>query len=355
MNEKIKKTKDWVLKINAHWQKYWLWYTLGAVVLCFLLAAYAFRVAWVPEGTDKPVVGNLTFRHPLTGEKIATEVTRPQVFGVMVENSADAWPLAGVEDAFLVIEAPVEANIPRLEAFYYDDQATVDKIGPVRSARPYYLDWAQEFDALYAHCGGSPAALDLINENNIFDLNEFWSGKYFWRSPSRYAPHNVYTSSELLGSALTTTSTTRQTPELNYGLWNFKDDSPAENPSDSDLIIGGGFAYTTEWRYEAATNKYTRWQSGQEVKAEDGDSIFANNVAVVYTSISVIDSIGRREIETVGEGDALVLQDGRKITAVWKKESVDDRLRFYAEDGKEIVWNAGVTWIEVVSTTVSGD
>ncbi|MFA6132216.1 MAG: DUF3048 domain-containing protein [Patescibacteria group bacterium] len=353
MNEKIKKVKELLLKTNKHWQKYWWQYTLGVFFLCLLLIAYAFRVMWLPEKSPEQVVENLLFRHPLTGEKTEGETVRPQVFGVMVENSADAWPLSGVEDAFLVIEAPVEANIPRLITFFYDGQ-TAEKIGPVRSARPYYLDWAAELDALYAHCGGSPAALELLSAGDLLDLNEFWNGKYFWRSPSRYAPHNVYTSTELLTSAAVSTTATREIYAPTYSLWNFKDDSPVETPADSDLIIENGLTYKTEWRYDATTNNYIRWQSGAEVKSEDGDSILADNVAVVYTPVSVVDSIGRLELETVGQGEAVIVQDGRKINAVWKKESADERLRFYAEDGKEIGWNTGKTWIEVVSTVASG-
>jgi len=352
MNKK-QQIKSILAAINKEWQKHWLWYLIGGLALCVILFVYSFR-AVMPFPTLPQIVSDATkepevvFRHPLTGEKSASEIVRPRVFGVMVENSADAWPISGVEDAFLVIEAPVEANIPRLEAFYFDGQPAVEKIGPVRSARPYYLDWAQELDAIYAHCGGSPEALNLIASGDILDLNEFWNSQYFWRSPGRFAPHNVYTSTELLNLVL---ANREETSKIDYGLWNFKDDSPAENPSNADLIIEDGFAYKTEWRYDATVNNYTRWQNGNEVKSEDGDSILANNVAVVYTPISILDSIGRREVETVGEGEALVFQDGRKITAVWEKKSADERLRFYAEDGKEIIWNAGVTWIEVVSTT----
>jgi len=320
------------------------------VVVFFLLFAYAFRVVWWPENisNDQTIIGNTSFRHPLTGVLLSEEISLPQVFGVMVENSADAWPLSGIDEAFLVIEAPVEADIPRLIAFF-DTNQSVEQIGPVRSARPYYLDWAKEFDAMYEHVGGSPEALELINENNIFDLNEFWNGQYFWRSSGRAAPHNTYTSSELLNKALVAKQ--ENAPELNYGLWNFKNDSPTENFSDSDLVIGAkGSTYEVNWKYNQENNNYVRWLSGVENKVENGNKIFANNVAVVYTVISVIDNVGRREIETVGQGEALVLQDGKKITTVWKKESADDRLRFYTEDGKEISWNAGQTWIEVVST-----
>ena len=353
MKLKKEQIKKIILKINSHWQKFWFHYFCGAVILACLLTYYIFRAIFptpteiLKIKTETPTVveeiAASIFRHPLTGELVETEIERPQVFAVMVENSAEAWPLSGVEDAFLVIEAPVEAKIPRLLAFYYAGQE-VEKIGPVRSARPYYLDWASEFGAMYVHCGGAPEALSLLADGELSDLNEFWNSEYFWRSATRSAPHNVYTSSELLEKAAVSI------PEFSYGLWTFKDGEPLEDSSNSNLKIEDGLAYFTEWRYDASNNNYVRWQGGEEVKTFDGEQILADNVAVVYTSISIIDAIGRREIETVGEGDALVLQDGRKINAVWKKEAADERLRFYAEDGKEIVWNSGKTWVEVVST-----
>jgi hypothetical protein len=347
MPQNLKKIKQRFLKINLHWQKYWWQYSLGGVFLCLLLSAFAFRELWQPRRVL--IEESLPFRHPLTGERAATEIVRPQVYSVMVENFSEAWPLAGVEEAFLVIEAPVEAEIPRFEAFYYEGQS-VEKIGPVRSARPYYLDWAEEFDALYAHCGGSPAALSLISAGETLDLNEFWNGKYFWRADDRYAPHNIYTSSELLTAAATFLAVS----EPSYGLWTFKDDQPAENLGETDLFIEDGLAYRTGWHYDSANNNYIRWQGSANTTSEDGEAVVADNVAVVYTPISVLDQIGRLELETVGQGTAMVFQDGRKIPAVWKKESADERLRFFAEDGKEISWNAGTTWIEVISTSAFG-
>lgn len=292
-----------------------------------------------------------SFRHPLTGEPLEEAVARPWVFSVVIENSVDGQPLSGVEDAFLVIEAPVEAKIPRLLAFYSSEQ-TVEKIGPVRSARPYFVDWASEFSALFVHVGGSDAALRLVRRASVIDLNQFWHDQYFWRSSTRYAPHNVFTSSELLNRAWLAEG---EEAAVEYGLWNFKNDAPVESPSDPDLILYQDQPlYRVDWKYDANNNQYLRWQGGEEMKSADGASFLADNVAVVYTSIEILDVVGRREIETVGQGEALVSQDGRKISAVWKKESVDERLRFYAEDGKEISWNVGKTWVEVVSTAALG-
>src|SRR3989339_385712 len=244
------------------------------------------------------------YHHPLTGEIFEQEVSAPVVFGVMVENSADSWPQSGLDGAFLVIEAPVEAGIPRFLAFYDGANVSVKKIGPVRSARPYYVDWVQEFEALYAHVGGSDAALNLISSNGTHDLNEFWNGQFFWRSSDRKAPHNTYTSTERLQQAL---EQKKQTFKTEYSFWNFKDDAP--NPTEKGKSIIVDFSsplYRVVWNYDEEKNMYARLQAGHIHSMQDGKVIEANNVVIVVTSVEIIDAVGRRKIQTIGEGDAFI-------------------------------------------------
>ena len=308
----------------------------------------------------QPQDGNLVedeinARHPLTGEPIEQEIDRPTVYGVMIENMFEAWPLSGLEQAFLVIEAPVEAAIPRFLAFYHQDQE-IDKIGPVRSARPYYLDWAQELEVMYVHVGGSPAALSEISEQGLFNLNEFYRGWYFWRSSSRSAPHNVYTSTDLLADAYEEESSWLTMGDLEYGLWDYKLDLPkSERPEAHEITMNFspyfGDLYLAGWQYDPETNDYLRYQSGYKMSMLDGAEIRAKNIAVLETDIVVLDEIGRRQLTTIGEGDALVFQDGETIEATWSKSSEQDRLRFYNKStSEEILWNAGVTWIEVLGS-----
>lgn len=333
-----------------------IWIGLAVVVVVGLIAGITFlstvdRIA--PEEGDGGLVGRLiddsTPRHPLTGEALEQKLNRlPQVFGIMVENSADAWPLAGLDEAFLVIEAPVEGSIPRFIVFF-DEESEVKKVGPVRSARPYYLDWNDELDAVYLHVGGSPEALDLIaNEYETIDLNQFWQSEYFWRQTvGRYAPHNVYTSAELFVSALDELDLNRP----RYDAWKFKEDDPVEEGGRSlSVNFTDGTTYDVEWRYQSETNTYNRYQGMSVMHLDDGSTVEANNVAVIATDIRVIDNEGRKSLVTVGEGDAMLVQDGRAILCRWKKESRTDRLRFYKPGGEEIEMNAGVTWIEVVSS-----
>lgn len=326
---------------------------LIALAAAFLLGLYAFRgVIFIShqDGNPPPRVtpGAPTLRHPLTGIPVESAVGYPRVWSIMIDHAADAWPQAGVDKAFLVIEAPVEAGIPRLQAFF-SEETPVAKIGPVRSARPYFIDWADEFDALYAHVGGSDDALKKLASSGTLDLNQFSNGSTFWRAKDRLAPHNVYTSTDLLRSAWDRLTAARKTPtEVSYGSWLFKDGTALPpDPGISPTIRFTAENYRVRWAYDSQTNRYHRYQMGLPFSMENGDEVLADNVAVMITNMSVLDSIGHREVRTLGEGEAVIFRDGEVIQGTWKKPSASERLRFYDSKG-ELVMNAGTTWIEVV-------
>ena len=135
-----------------------IFYT-GVVVLAFLFFAVVWLIQFGPIGNTLSQEIQKTERDSLTGVLIEQRTELKQVYGVMIDEHTDARSQSGIDQAFLVIEAPVEAGIPRLLSFFSEAQ-DVKKIGPVRSARPYFLDWAKEFGALYAHVGGSDEALE---------------------------------------------------------------------------------------------------------------------------------------------------------------------------------------------------
>lgn len=333
-------------------QKHMLWGIVAVTVLALLFIVSLSLRHTVP--TNEPFVtqandpGSLQVRHPLTGTWMSPGAELPSVFAVMIDNHEDARPQSGLDQAFLVIEAPVEGGIPRMMALF-DAQTSVEKIGPVRSARPYFIDWAQEFDALYAHVGGSDEALEKIVSGGTFDLNEFSHGSSFWRALSRLAPHNAYTSSELLNAFLQNRNEAGVAPEVLYESWKFKD--PAE---DRDLQAVSHVAvdfwaptYRIDWNFDSATNRYLRSQNGTLDNTLEGNQVQADNVVLVVTDVDVLDGVGHRKIRTTGEGSAWVMQDGIVIEATWKKASASQRLRFYRGE-EEIGMNPGSTWIEVV-------
>ncbi|MDP3985291.1 MAG: DUF3048 domain-containing protein [bacterium] len=344
-----KKILEIVEKMRPRWAFLFVAFfvVIGIVVGSYEMLSKGNNSAAQKENSELVAQAATFSRRMIDGVSNAADVP---VVAVMIENAIDARPLSGVARANLVWEAPVEAGITRLLALYADD-VEVEKIGPVRSARPYYVDWAEEFRATYAHVGGSPEALDLIPTRLVNDLNQFWFDQYFWRSKDRFAPHNVYTSTELLRASVAD----RPVPiRLNdaepYTGWKFKDDAPADarpETQECTIVFSSDF-YTVNWKYDQKENIYIRWQMQKSVRDTDGTSVRAKNIAVMATDISILDSVGRRRVRTTGEGTAFVIHDGKETKGIWKRENREARTRFYDENGDEIEFNAGVTWIEVV-------
>jgi hypothetical protein len=229
----------------------------------------------------------------------------------------------------------------------YAADSDVSEIGPVRSARPYFLDWTEEFGALYAHSGGSPEALRLIPQYDILDLNEFAYGRFFWRSKSRYMPHNLYTSVELLNEAFAA----KEGEVKNFTPWQFKDEANVDARPEEEKrakIYFSTKTYEAGWQYDRETNDYLRYQAGVIQQDRDGFEVRAKNIVVQFVKMTVLDSVGRKDIETLGNGEAIVFQDGIRIDGTWRKETRSDRTKFYDTTGAEIKFNPGVTWVEVV-------
>jgi hypothetical protein len=298
------------------------------------------------EEAPEVVEGDPAARRAIDGLPVSLDAVEPDYFAVMIDNIAEAHPESGVAKAALVIEAPVEGGITRLMAVYPAD-TVVERIGPVRSARPYYARWALEYGALYAHVGGSNEALDVIKSIGVRDLNEFYNASSFWRDAKRAAPHNVYTSTERLAAAAAKRGEPRP-----LDPWRYKLDATLDERGDGVLVLEikdygqAGVA----WVYERDLNAYRRVIAGEDDKDADGAPVLAKNVVVQFAPVAILDEVGRRRIQTEAGGEALVALDGRVIGGRWKKEPDGGRTRFYDAADNEIAFNAGTTWIEVVPT-----
>ncbi|HTM69195.1 MAG TPA: DUF3048 domain-containing protein [Candidatus Binatia bacterium] len=317
-------------------------------------AAVAMRIP--PSAPAAPVEGAAapTRRRLIDGVAVPADAPEPTgYFAAAIDNLSVARPQSGIAKASLVFEAPVEGGITRFLAVFAEGEK-VDRIGPVRSARPYFLDWAAEFDAMFVHVGGSPEALDKLRDYGMRDLNEFFAGAYFWRDPARSAPHNAYTSLDRLEEADKKRFSDRKAPE--FASWRFKDDAPEnERPEEAKVAIEyGDPRMDVSWTYDRASNAWRRSQGGR-TKDADGTAILSKNIVVQYTKVSVIDDVGRRKIATVGEGDALIALDGMAVHGTWRKDERTSRTRFYDASGNQIRFNAGQTWIEVVPTGTKVD
>jgi hypothetical protein len=333
----------------------WQFYLVGVVVLVAITAAIS---GWFYYQSHQNSDSEDNFEEVVVGEsEIDCENVRkidgtcyegdgePSIYTVMIENHVDARPLSGLSQASLIYEAIVEAPITRFLVVFSTDK-DVDKIGPVRSARPFYVDWTKEFNSVYAHVGGSPEGLEQLKGYD-FDLNEFYNGNSFWRAWNRSMPHNVYTSSEKIHEAIEAKGW-----ELSndYDSWLFKKDEVEESFGKVDKVK---VDYATEsfevlWEFSKESNDFLRYQAGRVHVDSQGYQVRAKNVAIMYTESTVIDDYGRRKTVTVGSGEAEVFLDGQMIEAKWQRPSLNDRTKFYSETGEEIKFNVGATWIQVV-------
>lgn len=285
----------------------------------------------------------------LTGLQVAPEINERPVTGVMVENSLEARPQAGLAEAGVVIEAIAEGGITRFLALYQD--TAPESIGPVRSARPYFIDWALGFDATYAHVGGSPEALQQIKNDNVKDMDQSHNAKYYERVSNRYAPHDVFTSMNQL-SALEQAK--------GYGKSNFtgfdrKKEKAAPQPTAKSINLNiSSLHYNVQYTYDAATNSYLRNLGGQPHVDATGNKQIAPKVVVAMVMNYGIASNGKHSVyNTIGNGQVYIFQDGIVTQGTWQKTDKAKQITFTDEAGKPIKLNPGQTWITAINSPTS--
>lgn len=291
--------------------------------------------------TTETICANCVRRY-IDGVMVAPEFEKSQLYGVMIDNFSTARPQFGLSAASLVYEAPAEGGVTRYLAFFSPDSAP-SEIGPVRSARAYFLNWAKELGAIYVHVGGSPEALELAKKLGTNDLNEFYKGSFFWRTDNRTAPHDVLTS----GEKLTSYQQLKSEKVFEFTPWQFKDVATSSVAINSQINIKYSDGYNVSWQYDNNNGSYVRYLDGSIHSDASGTNITAKNIIVYVTSFLVTDEKLRLEMSGALSGQAILCQDGKCVLGNWKKNSTSMRAKYYYKSGEEFVFNAGTTWIEV--------
>lgn len=237
-----------------------------------------------------------------------------------------------------------KGGLPVFLALYQEAQP--DYIGPVRSARPYYLHWVLPFDAGYAHVGGSPEARKQIKSLGIKDLDEFANPGAYERVTKRYAPHNVYTSREKLLDLQRSKG---------FGSSSFisfirKLEAPRATPKVRKIDINiSGFLYNVHYDYDSKTNNYRRSMGGKaHIDERSRDQITPKVVIVLVMQKGIASDGVHTTYKTTGGGAMFIFQDGGITKGIWKKRDAKSQFKFVDSQGKALALNPGQTWISVV-------
>jgi hypothetical protein len=281
---------------------------------------------------------------PEVKEKESPFGNRP--LSIMVENSEGARPQTGLDKANIVYEVLAEGGITRFLAIYYNQDA--ETVGPIRSARPYFLSKALEHQAIYVHVGGSEEAYDFIKEEKIDDINEFIDFQPFWRTKNRKPPHNLYTSTTKLRKEANKLGYIEMIKKQEYQFETDRNEKLVGKKSDF-IVIPYNSIYTVSYKYQSESMKYSRFMNDEpHIDAKTEKQLMIDNIIIQFTPTKVIDQEGRLAINFIGEGKGLLFFKGGSEEIIWKKIDLKSRTVFLDKEGNRIALTPGNVWIEVV-------
>lgn len=286
---------------------------------------------------------------PLTGLEVPDEATtKRQVTGIMIENSPDARPQSGLKSAGVVFEAIAEGGITRFLTLF--QEARPGLIGPVRSVRPYYVEWAAAFDESLAHIGGSARALQMIRSGNYgHDIDQFFNANAYWRATDRAAPHNVYTNFDKLDALNQSKGYVSSTFE---GFPRVTREVPSKTVTAKNITVNiSGALYNSTYAYDVTSNSYFRSEGGAPHTDREAGQLTPKVVIVIKIPMTLGFEDGNREqINTIGSGQAYVFQNGTITEGTWSKADAKAQIHFKDATGKDIPLNPGQTWITALPT-----
>lgn len=296
--------------------------------------------------------------YALSGEEAEKQVVSLRPVAIMVENHPDSRPQSGLSYADIVYEALAEGGITRFLAFFQ----TLPKdskilIGPVRSAREYFAQIAEEYGAIFAHVGGSNEVIAQIKNGqypNLADINEYYNGEYFIRRSESLAPHHIFTNRYLLSLASETKGFKQELISDNF--WKFIDQGEKASTTVSEINLDFSRpGYEVKWQYEQSEDVYKRVQyKSAHVDALNSQQLKAKSIVVQVVSVMPVpnDKLLSVDIDLAYGGRAVIFSGGRVVEGIWKK--INGRTRYFDKQGSEISLSRGKIWVELLPKDKQG-
>lgn len=289
----------------------------------------------------------------LTGEWSADYVSRRPV-AVMINNLKEALPSSSTKQADIIYECMVEGGITRIMPIF-SNYEKLEAVGSVRSARHYYINIANEYDAIYVHYGQSKPAKEKLDSHAIDNINGLTYDAGFYRDSSRVAPHNAYTSGERIVKGIEDFGYSADYDDTHEKVLSFnEEDTELTNGQDANTVHVNFSNYSKPYFvYNADTKLYDRYEYDApqiDNLADENDNVL--NFKNVIIQISQYECINPKndlqDLTQVGEGEGYYCTDGKAIAITWKKDSQKGKTKYYTQDGQELLLNPGKTWISIV-------
>ena len=275
----------------------------------------------------------------------------------MINNNHAAWPQCGLKDAYIVYEIIAEGGITRMMAIYKDTYP--EKIGSVRSARHYFIDYAEENDAIFVHWGGSPQAYNRIY-SGIDDLDGIaLEGSMFFRDRTlkRDLEHTGFVDLKKAKEYAENKGYTRDTNKdllLNYSVEELDFSNIEEAKTANEVTLKYSYYHTTSYKYDEENKVYKRYMSDKaNIDLETDEQYTAKNIIVYKVGNYTIndgENKGRQELNNIGSGSGYYITNGYSIPITWEKTSHSGQTVYKTKNGEKLVVNDGNTFIQICPT-----
>lgn len=324
--------------------------TRKVIIALLILGAIGGGIWWFTQddsNNDVTVTPEEVKVPAINGNMVPKDKAEERPLAVVIENSPEARPQSGLSDAEIVYETVAEGGITRFLAVFQTREPK--EIGPVRSARPYFNTLANMWGAALIHSGGSKEALSELNSgvhDNLYDVNEFFFGKYFTRDKTRTAPHNLYTTREQINDLLNSKEERGWIP---VSVWEFET-VPTDQlaPEITNITIPFSFTlFEAKYQFDPTTNSYKRLLNGQAHKDRNNDlQISPTNILIHLADISPTgDELLTVNIKLNGNGPCYLFTAGKFKECRW---SFENGKHVYKDlDGNPLKLQPGQTWIEI--------
>ncbi|MFC7366666.1 MULTISPECIES: DUF3048 domain-containing protein [Bhargavaea] len=321
---------------------------IAAAAAAVLLAGCSEGEVGKPESDneEKPeeAIAEVTYTAPYTGLELEAEPDMRPVLATL-NNHPDARPQSGLAEADVIYEMLAEYEVTRLLALYQSE--IPEKMGPIRSARDYFIDLAAGHGALFIAHGHSPEAKELLDSGAVDHLNGIrYEGTLFLRSKDRKAPHNSYITGDAVFEGAMDSGIRMDNPK-DPG-WRFDPEPPAggEESLEADITYGRFPNFNSRYVYDPLTASYTRFSGGEEtVDAAENQPVHLANVLILEVPHRVIDDKGRRSLDLAAGGKAAVLRSGLVYQASWE---LRDGIPTVMAGDQPFALAPGKTWIHLV-------